>query len=329
MRELFREFLERTVTDSPPIETVPLGQTGLRVTPLGVGTWQWGDSMFWGYGKGYAAGEIRAAFDASVAAGLTFFDTAEIYGQGKSERFLGQFISGNGDRPVVATKFMPLPWRVTKGQFLGALRRSLGRLGLSQVDLYQIHWPFPVRPVEFWADALADAVRAGLACAVGVSNYNADQMRRAHEALARRGVPLASNQVEYSLLHRAPERNGVADACRELGVTLIAYSPLAKGALTGKYTPANPPPGFRSRRYRGEFLAGVQPLIGLLREIGAGHGSKTPSQVALNWAICKGAIPIPGAKNARQAQDNAGALGWRLTAAEVTALDEASATLSA
>lgn len=311
-----------------PVETVQLGKTDLRVTPLGVGTWQWGDSLFWGYGKSYAAGEIQAAFDASLAAGITFFDTAEVYGQGKSERFLGQFINGNGDRPVIATKFMPLPWRMGRGQLLDALRKSLERLGLSQVDLYQIHWPFPPRPVEFWAGALADAVAAGLTRAVGVSNYSADQMRRAHEVLAQRGVPLASNQVEYSLLHRAPERNGLVDACRELGVTLIAYSPLRKGLLTGKYTPAHPPPGFRSRIARGEQLAEIQPLIALLRAIGAAHGGKTSGQVALNWTICKGAIPIPGAKNARQAQDNAGALGWRLTGDEVAALDAASARLS-
>lgn len=315
------------MTNIPTDDMISLGPTGLRVTPLGLGTWQWGDSMFWGYGKGYAAGEIRAAFDASLAAGITFFDTAEVYGQGKSERFLGQFIAGQRERLVIATKFMPLPWRLGKGQLLGALRKSLERLGLSSVDLYQIHWPFPPRPVEFWADALADAVQAGLARAVGVSNYSADQMRRAHEVLAKRGVPLTSNQVEYSLLHRAPERNGVLDACRELGVTLIAYSPLAQGMLTGKYTPDNPPPGFRGRRYRNERLARIQPLLGLLREIGQAHGDKTPNQVALNWLICKGAVPIPGAKNARQAEQNAGALGWRLTAAEVAALDAASATV--
>ena len=309
-------------------ETIPLGKTDLRVTPLGVGTWQWGDSMFWGYGKGYAVDEIKAAFDASAAAGITFFDTAEIYGQGKSERFLGRFVSGNGERPVIATKFMPLPWRLGKGALLSALRKSLARLGLAQVDLYQIHWPMVPVPVETWADALADAVAAGLTRAVGVSNYSADQMRRAHAVLARRGVPLASNQVEYSLLHRVPERNGLVDACRELGVTLIAYSPLAKGLLTGKYTPANPPPGLRGRRYRGALLTGIQPLTGLLREIGAGHSGKTPGQVALNWLICKGALPIPGAKNARQAQQNAGALGWRLTAEEVGALERASEGLS-
>lgn len=305
-------------------ETVLLGKTDVRVPPLGLGTWQWGDSMFWGYGKGYAEGEIRAAFEASLAAGITFFDTAEVYGRGRSERFLGRFIAGRRDGLVIATKFMPLPWRLGKGQLLAALRKSLERLELRQVDLYQIHWPFPPRPVEFWADALADAVQAGLVRAVGVSNYSADQMRRAHAVLAKRGLPLASNQVEYSLLHRGPERTGVLSACRELGVTLIAYSPLAQGLLTGKYTPENPPPGFRGRRYRGERLARIQPLIGRLREIGAAHGGKSPNQVALNWLICQGAIPIPGAKNARQAQENAGALGWRLTESEMAELAEIS-----
>ncbi len=312
-------------------ETVQLGRTGINVPPLGAGTWQWGDTAFWGYGKGYAEEQVRAAFDASLAAGVDFFDTAEIYGRGRSERFLGRFIDGaaiaGGARPVVATKFMPLPWRLGKRALLAALRASLGRLGLAQVDLYQIHFPMPPVPLETWAEALADAVAAGLTRAVGISNCSADQTRRVHAVLARRGVLLASNQVEYSLLHRAPERNGLAQACRELGVTLIAYSPLAKGMLTGKYTPANPPPGFRGRRYRGETLAGMQPLIGLLREIGQAHGDRTPGQVALNWVICKDALPIPGAKNAAQAQGNAGALGWRLSEAEVAALDAASPPL--
>jgi aryl-alcohol dehydrogenase-like predicted oxidoreductase len=316
------------------IETISLGKTEIRITPLGVGTWQWGDSVFWGYGRSYAEDAIRSAFEASLAAGLNFFDTAEVYGQGRSERFLGRFLSLAGTRPaapppavappVVATKFMPLPWRLSKGQLVCALRGSLRRLGLSRVDLYQLHWPYPPQPVEFWAEALADVVEAGLARAVGVSNYDVDQMRRAHAVLAKRGVPLASNQVQYSLLERTPERTGLVNACRELGVTLIAWSPLAKGALTGKYTPDNPPPGFRGRRYRGELLANLQPLISLVRDTGARRGGKSPAQVALNWLICKGAIPIPGAKDARQAQDNAGALGWRLTADDVAALDAAS-----
>ena len=205
------------------------------------------------------------------------------------------------------------------------MRASLDRLGLKQVDLYQIHFPFPPMPIETWMDGLADAVQAGFVRAVGVSNCSVEQMRRAHVALAKRGVVLASNQVEYSLLHRAPERNGLMQACREMNVTLIAYSPIRKGVLSGKYTPENRPTGtFRRSLANRDYLARIQPLITLLREIGQAHGGKTPSQVALNWVMCKGALPIPGAKNIRQAQENAGALGWQLAESELTTLDAAS-----
>jgi aryl-alcohol dehydrogenase-like predicted oxidoreductase len=284
----------------------------------------WGDAPFWAYGGGYGEAGSREAFIAAVSAGIDFFDTAEIYGRGQSERLLGQFIRESGRPVVVATKFFPFPWRLHRSDLVAALRASLARLQLHQVDLYQIHWPFPPVSIETWMDGMADAVEAGLARAVGVSNYNAEQTRRAYEALARRNIPLASNQVEYSLLHRAPQRNGLVQVCRELGVTLIAYSPIARGLLTGKYTPEHPPRDVLRRiRTRGD-VGRIQPLIAKLREIGARHGDKTPAQVALNWLLCKGAVPIPGAKNASQAQENAGALGWRLTDAEVIELDEAS-----
>ena len=171
--------------------------------------------------------------------------------------------------------------------------------------------------------ALAEAVEAGLTRAVGVSNYNLAQMHRAHEQLARRGIPLASNQVEYSLLQRQPEHTGLLAACKELGITLIAYSPLRMGLLTGKYSPQHPLSGLRGRRLNKQ-LAPTQSLILLMRQIGAGHGDKTPAQVALNWVMCKGAVPIAGVKSQTQATDNAGALGWRLTGDEIAALDEAS-----
>jgi aryl-alcohol dehydrogenase-like predicted oxidoreductase len=205
----------------------------------------------------------------------------------------------------------------------GALRRSLTRLGLPRVDLYQLHFPMGLLSVERRMDALAGTVEAGLARAVGVSNYPATDLRRAHAALARRGIPLASNQVHYSLLHRRPERDGVLAACRELGVTLIAYSPLEMGLLSGKYGPGRPPPGARGLRAGARRLATMQPLLGALRAIGEAHG-KTPAQVALNWLIAQGTVPIPGAKSATQARDNAGALGWRLTAEESETLDRLS-----
>jgi aryl-alcohol dehydrogenase-like predicted oxidoreductase len=173
-------------------------------------------------------------------------------------------------------------------------------------------------------DGMADAIELGLLRAVGVSNYNGEQMKRANEALEKRGLRLASNQVNYSLLDRKVERDGLLDLCLRMGITLIAYSPLAKGMLTGKYSAENPPPGFRSLLYREDLLKRLPSLIGLMKEIGSAHGGRSPTQVALNWTICKGSLTIPGAKNARQAQENAGALGWRLQEEDVDALDRAS-----
>ena len=296
----------------------------LESIELGVGCWQWGDRMLWGYGRSYAHTDVRAAFDAGLAANIIFFDTAEGYASGMSERFLGEFIKASGKQVVVATKFMPLPWRLRKGDLPKALRRSLDRLGLKQVDLYQIHWPFPPIPIETWMEAMADAVEAGLTRAVGVSNFGVEQTRRAHAALAKRGTPLASNQVHYSLINRKVERSGLLALCQELGIKLIAYSPIEKGVLSGKYTPDNLPPGLRRGLYNRAYMTKVQPLIALLRNIGQAHGAKTPAQVALNWLMCKGALPIPGAKSAEQAQQNAGAIGWRLTPGEASGLEAAS-----
>lgn len=294
---------------------------------IGMGNWAWGDRFFWGNSAQYGVAEARAAFEQAVARGVTFVDTAEVYNFGYSERLLGQFIRETGQRVTIATKFMPYPWRFSKRNLLRALRSSLERLGVDQVALYQIHWPSSPVAIERWMDALADAVELGLTRAVGVSNFNVAQLRRAHEALARRGVPLASNQIEYSLVARGPESSGLLDACRELGVTVIAYSPLGQGLLTGKYTPQSPPPGVRGRALRRK-LPGAQPLVGLLNEIGQAHaddnGPKTPAQVALNWTICNDTLPIPGARNARQAAQNAGAAGWRLAEDEIAALDRAS-----
>ena len=187
-------------------------------------------------------------------------------------------------------------------------------------------------PIGLWTQpayvsALAEAVKAGLTRAVGVSNFNTAQTRLTNETLQAAGVPLASNQVEYSLFDRRIEKNGLLDYCLENNIKIIAYSPLAKGMVTGKYGPDNPPPGPRKRMYPPEKLLRAQPLINLLKEVGVAH-DKTPAQVALNWTICKGTVPIPGAKNAQQAADNLGAMGWRLTPPEVAALDDASQALT-
>jgi aryl-alcohol dehydrogenase-like predicted oxidoreductase len=306
------------------MEKISLGTTDVRITPLGVGAWSWGDRLFWNFGKGYDANDVRAAFETCLGAGIGFFDTAEAYGFGASEKLLGQSVRATKSDVIVATKFFPYPWRWRKVSLVHALRASLNRLGLVRVDLYQLHQPLPPVVIETWMDALADAVELRLTRAVGVSNCNAVQTRRAHAALAERGVPLASNQVKYSLLDRHIERDGTMQTCRELGVTIIAYSPMEMGLLTGKYTPANLPPGVRGARYRHEYIARAQPVVGLLREIGQARGGKSPAQVAINWTMRKGTVPIPGAKTARQAQENVGALGWQLSEGEMAALDAAS-----
>jgi aryl-alcohol dehydrogenase-like predicted oxidoreductase len=281
--------------------------------------------MFWGYGQSYGNSEITAAFQASLAAGLALFDTAEIYGNGASERILGQLARTTERKIIIASKYMPFPWRLSAQSLHVALDASLKRLQVATIDLYQIHWPSPLLSIPKLMDAMAEAVAAGKIRYVGVSNYSAHQLRQAHTALAQHGVALASNQVEYSLFKRAPEVNGVLNACRELGVTLIAYSPLAMGLLTGKYGPGTTPSGIRSftRRFSKQNLAAIQPVIALTQEIGAAHGGKSAGQVALNWLIRRGTLPIPGAKNGRQANENAGALGWTLDGEEIERLDVA------
>jgi aryl-alcohol dehydrogenase-like predicted oxidoreductase len=193
-------------------------------------------------------------------------------------------------------------------------------MGLESVDLYQIHWPSPLITPETMMEGMVECVKLGLARTVGVSNFWEQRMLRAYSTLAQHGVSLASNQLPYSLLNREAEKNGVLARCKELGIRFIAYSPLAQGLLTGKYSADTPPPGVRGSTYA-ELLKKLPPVIKALQEVAQSHG-KTVSQVALNWVVCKGALPIPGAKNAKQAEDNAGGAGWRMTDDEVAKLDE-------
>ena len=290
---------------------------------MGLGAWSWGDRIYWHYGHGYTDDDIAEAFRTSLAGGVNLVDTAEVYGSGRSEHLLGQFIKDANQSVIVATKFFPIPYRFTKNSVVRAMRGSLARLGLEHVDLYQLHWPSPVVPIETYVEGLAMVVQAGLAHNVGVSNYNIEQMERASKCLAKHAISLASNQVEYNLLDRNAERSGLLDRCKEMDIRLIAYSPLAMGLLTGKYTAETPPSGPRGRKYAA-IMKDLLSLITLMTEIGKGHGEKTPGQVALNWIICKGGLPIPGAKTGVQAQQNLGAIGWRLTPEEMAALDGAS-----
>jgi aryl-alcohol dehydrogenase-like predicted oxidoreductase len=307
-----------------------LGQSGLLVPRIGVGAMTWGDAKGLArlhpaktaYGGSAGLEEEKRALEVSLAAGVDLFDTAAFYSGGASERRLGEL--ARGKELLIATKF-PGGFSFKTEDLPKELDANLTRLGRDSIDLYQHHFPAKGVSIPRLMDLLADAVEAGKVKAVGVSNYSAEQMREAHAALAKRGIPLASNQVEYSLLHRQPEVNGILDACRELGITLIAYSPLAGGALTGKYSATQRAGGLRRflPNFSRKAMEAVQPVIALLRQIGEGY-SKTPSQVALRWLIENPIVlPIPGAKNGKQATENAGALSFSLTPEEVEALSQA------
>lgn len=316
----------RTVPESG--DRIRLQGSDVSVPPLGVGTWAWGDKGTWGmggYDSSYSEATIREAWDASIEAGVVLFDTAEIYGAGESERIIGRLLAAEPsvrEKVVIATKFMPSPWKLAvTPSLVSAARASLARLGIESIDLYQIHGPISLRSHGALADALAAAHAEGLIRAVGVSNYSVKETRAIDAALRKRGLRLASNQIEFSLLRTMPEKVGLLEACRELDVVPLAYSPIGQGRLTGKYTAANPPP--KTRTFSNYPMGSVDRIVDILRRIGEAHGGRTPSQVALAWIIAKGAVPIPGAKSRRQAEENAGALGWRMEDAEVAALDAA------
>jgi aryl-alcohol dehydrogenase-like predicted oxidoreductase len=222
---------------------------------------------------------------------------------------------------VVATKFMPSPWKLqVRSALMTSLKASLDRLGVPSVALYQIHGPISLRSHAALAEALAAAHEAGLVSAVGVSNYSVKETRSMAAALSSRGMRLATNQIEFSLLRRSPETTGLLATCQDLGVLPLAYSPIGQGRLTGKYTAAHPPPG--KRNFSNHPMEVVDRVVAELRRIGEKHGGKLPSQVALNWVMTKGAVPIPGAKNRHQAEENAGALGWAIDGDDLDRLDQ-------
>jgi aryl-alcohol dehydrogenase-like predicted oxidoreductase len=310
-------------------DRIALAGTDVAIPPLGVGTWAWGDKGTWGmggYDQSLTESSIRDAWEASIAAGVVLFDTAEVYGGGESERIIGRLLAAEPsvrNRVVIASKFMPSPWKVNvRAALLSAARNSRERLGTDVIDLYQIHGPVSLRSHDALAEALATAHAEGLVRAVGVSNYSVKETRAMDAALRTRGLRLASNQIEFSLLRTRPLGVGLISTCRELGVVPLAYSPIGQGRLTGKYSAANPPP--KGRSFSAHPMAEVDTIVSLLRRIGEAHGDRTPSQVALAWLIAQGAVPIPGAKNGDQARQNAGALGWQLTAEELGVLTQAS-----
>ncbi|AFY41955.1 aldo/keto reductase [Nostoc sp. PCC 7107] len=300
---------------------------------MGCGTWAWGNQLLWGYNESMDD-QLKAVFNLCVSNGVTLFDTGDSYGtgrlNGRSELLLGKFSQEyqglNQENICIATKLAAYPWRWTRQSMIKACQSSAKRLG-KNVDLVQMHWStanYAPWQEKGLLNGLADLYEQGLVKGVGLSNYGPRQLKMVHQRFAERGVPISTLQVQYSLLSTYPVTQlGLKDVCDELGIKLIAYSPLALGILTGKYSETGTfPKGVRGLLFR-QLLPGVRSLLTSLKEI-AQSRDKTMSQIAINWCICKGTIPIPGAKSLTQAQENIGALGWKLDAAEIAELDKAS-----
>ncbi|CAM8924929.1 unnamed protein product [Rhodiola kirilowii] len=314
-----------------PWEKVRMGP--LSVSPMGLGTWAWGNQLLWGYDEKMDS-ELQRVFDLVVDNGINLFDTADSYGtgrfNGRSEKLLGKFIrefpgrKEKRDELVIATKFAAYPWRLTPRQFVKACEQSLERMEIEQIGIGQLHWSTanyaPLQERALW-DGLVAMYDKGLVRAVGVSNYGPNQLLKIHEYLKVRGVPLCSAQVQYSLVSMGESQTEMKRVCDSLGIRVISYSPLGLGMLTGKYTPSNLPSGPRAILFS-QILPGLEPLLEALTKI-AQRRRKTIPQVAINWCICKGTIPIPGVRTVKQAEENLGALGWRLSTEEILVLENA------
>lgn len=322
--------LGRPVAAATPTVLLSLGE--LQVAPVGIGTWAWGNRLLYGYSTAEDA-ELESAFDALMSRGVPIlFDTADSYGTGdlagRSELLLGRFSRQHpsGKNAVLATKLAPYPSRLTAKSFVDAAKDSSGRLQRLPIDVAQAHWstvgyaPWQEGPL---IEGLGQMQLQGVAKQVGVSNYGSRGLRRVHASLSAMGVKLASAQVQYSLLSRQAERSGLLEVAQELGVRVLAYSPLCLGLLTGRYDENNLPKGPRGVLFKSQAKQ-VANLIGVLREVAASRGV-SPSQVAINWTRARGALPIPGVRTRRQAQEALQCLDFTLSAAEVAELDAAAA----
>src|SRR5271157_985656 len=323
------------MSDPPSFSKRPLGTTNIEVTPIGLGMMEFSGgggligSAFPMIDQDEKNSTVRAALDG----GINWFDTAELYGAGVSEASLSTALKTAGkkdDEVVVATKWWPL-FRTARN-IPKTIQDRIRFLDGYTISLYMIHQPFGFSSTEAEMEAMADLVEAGKIRSVGISNFNSDQMRRAHKTLQKRGLPLAVNQVRYSLLDRSIERNGILKTAKELEVTIIAYTPLASGLLTGKYHKNPELLQKKSFFWRGRLQRGIdksRSLVNALEETGAKYNA-TAAQVALNWVIHSHGstiVTIPGATKVHQAQVSAGAMKFKLSDDEIARFNELSLNL--
>ena len=309
-----------------------LGRSDLRVTPIGLGVMEFagGGGLLGRMFPVIPQEEKNAIIKAALDGGINWFDTAEAYGTGVSERSLATALKAAGvsDKDVIiATKWLPLLRMASN--IPHSIKARLQNLDGFSIANYMIHQPYSFSTPETEMNAMADLVEAGKIRSVGVSNFSPTRMRRAHAALAKRGLPLLENQVRYSLLSREIETNGVLETAKELGVTIIAYTPLERGLLSGKYH-KNPEllrrmSGWRKISIQHNFER-CRKLINAMDEIAKKY-DVTIAQVALNWLINFNGeivVTIPGATKVRQAAENAGAMKFQLSVDEIAQLDNLS-----
>jgi len=307
------------------MEKVELGRSGIKVTRLGIGAWQAGGKQ---WGDDVTDENCIAALKKAHDLGINLVDSAEVYGQGHSEEVVGRALKEIGrEELIVATKVAGSHLRYE--EVLKACEGSLKRLGVDSVDLYQIHWPsvWEQVPLRETMRALEKLYKEGKVRAIGVSNFAIRDLEEARSALS--STDIASNQVQYSMIHREIEEE-VLPYCKKEKITVLAWAPLGEGALTGKYSKSvAPKDSVRERHpfFRPKNIEQINGLVKLLEEVGTQHGKSGP-QVALNWLLSKdNVVPIPGAKNPKQAEENAGAGGWSLSSKEISRLNQALASL--
>jgi aryl-alcohol dehydrogenase-like predicted oxidoreductase len=292
--------------------------SGERVSVIGLGTWQFG-SREWGYGSHYAEHDAVDILSRALDMGINLVDTAEIYGFGRSERIVARAIAGRRPEVFVATKVFPvLPLRSVVAQ---RARGSARRLGVAQIDLYQLHQPNPLVSLTEQMAAMRALQRSGMIRQIGVSNYSLDRWQAAEGAL---GGPVFSNQVRFNLVDRRPLR-GMVEWATATDRVVIAYSPLAQGLLSGRYDADHRPTAMRAnmRAFLPENLDRARLLIGALKDIAAAHDA-TAAQVALAWVISHpNVVAIPGASTVAQLQRNVEAADLELTAEDTHRLLDA------
>ncbi len=312
----------------------PLGRTGIMVTPIGLGCWQFSkrNNMAGRFWPSLEDDLIEKVVALSIEGGINWFDTAEVYGNGASEKALSKALQASGKKPgdvVIATKWWPA-FRFA-ANISKTINARLNALDPYPIDLYQVHQPWSFSGEKSEMEAMAELVSRKLIKAVGVSNFNAQKMKNSWETLQKSGIPLASNQVRYNLLDRKIESNGVMELAKKLGITIIAFSPLAQGLVSGKFHD-NPgllkDVGFRkySPQFKPEGLEKSRPVIVLLKELAVKY-SVTPSQVALNWLIHYNGdtvVAIPGATKEIHVKENSGAMSFRLSDEDMLRLDNVS-----